>query len=270
MSKACLVDLTRCIGCRGCQVTCKGWNNLAAETTEFFARSGGYQNPPALSPKTNTLITYNEIKDSSGRINWVFSKRQCMHCLEPSCVSACLVKALEKKEDGPVVYHENLCMGCRYCMIACPFDIPKFEYEKAIPSIRKCTFCFDRQEEGEMPACAKACTTGAILFGDRDELLDVARSRIYRDPNDRYVHKIYGEHEVGGTAWMYISDVPFEDLGFPTNLGTDPYPQLTSTFLGAVPQIIILWAGLLTGFHWFVKRREEVAKEEITNTEKEE
>jgi len=266
MSKACLVDITRCIGCRACQVACKQWNELPAEETSFRGTGGGYENPPALSTSTYTRITFHEILDAAGDLERsVFFKRQCRHCLEPGCASACLVKALEQRPSGAVVWRENLCMGCRYCMIACPWDIPKFEYDKPIPDIRKCTFCFDRQEDGKVPACIKTCPTGSLKFGERDELLDVARTRVYQNP-DKYVHHIYGEHEAGGTRWMYISPVSFADLGFATDVGTTPYPQFTKGFLVAVPLVIVMWAGLLTGFHWMAKRRDEVGAAEAVST----
>jgi len=237
---------------------------MAAEETGFYPK-GGYTNPPALSPKTYTLVTYDELEGDDGELKWVFAKRQCMHCLEPSCVSACLVNALEERPSGAVVWREDLCMGCRYCMVACPFDIPKFEYNKPVPNIEKCTFCFDRQEDGRGPACAKTCPTGCLKFGDRDQLLEVARTRIYQNP-DKYFHHIYGEHEAGGTRWLYISPVSFADLGFATDVGTSSYPRFTRSFLTAVPMVIVLWAGLLTGFHWMTKRREEVSAQESAGT----
>lgn len=266
MSRSNLVDLTRCIGCRSCQVACKQWNELEAEETSFFAQKGGYQNPPSLSPRTFSLVTYNEVEGDDGNLKWVFAKRQCMHCQEPSCASACLVNALEKQPEGMVVYNENTCIGCRYCMIACPFDIPKFEFDKAIPSIRKCSFCFDRQKEGIQSACAKACPTDALKSGERDELLEIARSRIYGNPEKGYVSHIYGEHEAGGTSWLYISSVPFAAIGFPMNIPTSPFPNFTKAFLMSVPLVIIAWAGLLTGFHWVAKRRDDLTEAEATVT----
>jgi len=266
-AKGMLIDTTRCIGCRGCQVACKQWNRLPGEKTTFFG-GPGYQNPAQLSPKTWSLVAYNELPTKNG-FDWVFLKRQCMHCSEPSCASACLVKALEKTPEGPVVYHEDLCMGCRYCMIACPFDVPKFEYEKAIPSIRKCSFCFDRQQQGEIPACAKSCPTGAIHFGVRDELLDEAKTRMYVEPH-RYVQHVYGEHEVGGTGMLYLANVPLDQLGMPKSeeLGTTPFPALTQGFLSMVPLVIIVWAGFLGGLHLLMQRREEIAAAEAAADER--
>ncbi len=284
MSKACLVDTTKCIGCRACQVACKGWNELAAEETKCSGTGGGYENPPALSTKTYTRITFHEITHADGRLRrCVFAKRQCMHCREPGCVSACPVKALVKTPQGGVVWNEDLCMGCRYCLIACPFDIPKFEFDQPVPSIRKCTFCTDRIREeppagvqvndepisGESlerlqdcrrsPACATSCPTGAIKFGEREGLLDEARARIYRNPN-RYVHHIYGEREVGGTDWLYLASVPFEELGFPGDLPNRPIPEFAKGFLDAVAPVAILGASLGAGLYWSAQRRRAVAE----------
>ena len=149
-----------------------------------------------------------------------------------------------KTEEGPVIWRENKCMGCRYCMIACPFDIPKFEYDKAIPKIRKCDMCWDRLQEGEQPACVEACPARVMLFGKRSDLLETARTRIYEKP-EKYIHDIYGEHEVGGTGWLYISAVPFDQLAFKTDLGTTAYPELTKQFLYSDPIIYLFWPAML-------------------------
>jgi Fe-S-cluster-containing dehydrogenase component len=167
----------------------------------------------------------------------VYVRRQCMHCLQPACAAACLTKAMAKTEEGPVVWNADKCMGCRFCMISCPFDVPKFEYDSANPRVLKCGMCWERLEEGELPACVKACPMKALTFGPRSELLEEARRRFYEAP-DRYVHHIYGEHEAGGTSMLYLASVPFEQLGFRTDLGTTPYPDLTRGFLYSVPFIL--------------------------------
>ena len=147
-------------------------------------------------------------------------------------------------------------MGCRYCMIACPFDVPKYQYDSPLPYVRKCTFCHERQKRGEQPACAEACPTGATLFGKKRDLLEIARTRIYKEP-DKYVHQIYGEHEVGGTGWLYLLGAPPEKLGLRTDLGTTPYPELTSGFLYGVPLVFVLWPSLLFGLNYIVKGNQE-------------
>jgi Fe-S-cluster-containing dehydrogenase component len=153
--------------------------------------------------------------DEHGNPIPVYVKLQCMHCQDPACVSACITGALTKKENGVVHYDVSRCIGCRYCMVACPFEVPAYEYsEPLLPRVRKCTFCYERiAGEGGMPACAEACPVEAITFGRRKQLLKSARERLRRDPA-RYVKDIYGEREAGGTCWLYISGVPFEKLGF--------------------------------------------------------
>jgi hypothetical protein len=143
-------------------------------------------------------------------------------------------------------------------MVACPFDVPKFEYQKAAPYVRKCGFCADRQQQGYPPACVAACPAGTLQFGPRDQLIDEARRRIYQNP-DRYVHHVYGEAEAGGTSWLYISDVPFERLGFRTDLGGTPPPELTRTALAAVPLVLTLWPPLLMGLYTFARRRDRAS-----------
>jgi formate dehydrogenase iron-sulfur subunit len=159
-----------------------------------------------------------------------------------------------------VLYNENVCIGCRYCMIACPFRIPAYEYDDAFaPTIRKCTMCFDKfTKEGDMPACAKICPEEAITFGKRSDLIRLARAKITNNP-DKYVDHIYGEHEAGGTCWLYISSKPFEQLGFRNDIGAEPYPTLTKAFLSAVPLVLVMWPALLMGAYAFTKRREELA-----------
>jgi formate dehydrogenase iron-sulfur subunit len=286
MSRAVLVDTTFCTGCRGCQVACKEQNNNPAESTVFFARQGGYQNPPGLSSKTFSLVTFNEVDTGETEPKWVFARRQCMHCLDPACASACLVGALHREADGSVTYDASKCIGCRYCQLACPFGVPALEWEKAIAFIKKCSFCMDRAEEAEMPAvlneghstpdvldeskrarhvaarstpaCVAACPTGALLHGDRDELLIEAHRRIRSNP-DRYVNHVYGEKEAGGTSWLYLASVPFGQLGFPTHLGERSYPSYTDQALGIVAPQIFGVGALLGGFYWFTRRRDQVA-----------
>jgi len=257
-TQAVLVDTSRCIGCRACMVACKEWNELPAEHVERTL-PGSYQNRDDLTSQTWTVVHFAE-QASGDDMRWLFAKTQCMHCVDPACVSACLVNALDKLPEGPVVYRADRCIGCRYCMVACPFEIPKFEYDRPLPLIRKCTFCTHRLREGKLPACAEVCPSGALQFGKRRELLEVAKTRIYQNPN-RYVHHVYGEHEVGGTSWLYLTDVPFEQLGFRMDLGTTAYPELTWTFLSAVPFVLTLWPPFLMGLYAFTRSRERAAGE---------
>ena len=243
---AMLNDTTRCIGCQACEEACTEKNDFSSPDTK-----------PEIGTQRNTdtdrLTVVNAYDTDKGE---VFVKTQCMHCDQPACVSACLVNAMYKTDEGPVIWKENKCMGCRYCMIACPFDIPKFEYGSLNPKIRKCVMCFERLEEGQIPACAEACPQDAILFGKREELLGIARKRIFDHPTE-YVRHIYGEHEVGGTNMLYLAGVPFEQLGFRTDLGDIPYPEYTKTFLYSVPLALLLGPAFMLGLRQATKGKDD-------------
>lgn len=252
-----LVDTTRCVGCRACEAACSEANALAApempgEDAVFAARR-------KTGPTAFTVVNKSAAKSPSGEDR--YAKTQCMHCVTPACASGCVVKALEKTASGPVVYHEDRCLGCRYCMIACPFGVPKYEYTKAAPLVRKCTFCAARQAKGLPPACTDACPSGALTFGKRADLLEEAKTRIYQSP-DKYVHEIYGEDEAGGTSWLYISDVPSASLALPQDVVKKSYPEMADGALSAVPFIVTLWPPLLMGLYTFSKRRDDVAGRE--------
>jgi formate dehydrogenase iron-sulfur subunit len=252
-----LVDTTRCVGCRGCEAACAEANALAGP--EMPGDDAVFASKRTTSPTAFTVVQRGSLKSSTGEDR--FAKTQCMHCVEPACASGCVVKALEKTPEGPVVYHTDRCLGCRYCMIACPFGVPKYEFAKAVPLVKKCTFCAERQARGLAPACTEVCPSGALQFGERAQLLEEAKTRIYTNPG-KYVHKIYGEDEAGGTSWLYISDVPFESLTLPKGIEKKPYPELADGALSAVPFVITLWPPLLMGMYTFSKRRDEVAARE--------
>jgi formate dehydrogenase iron-sulfur subunit len=188
-----------------------------------------------------------------------------MHCEHPACVSACPVGALQKTAEGPVVYDARKCIGCRYCMMACPFHVPKLNWDALLPSIQKCNLCADRLAAGLDPACASACPTGALKFGERDALLVEARERI-RTSNGQYINHIFGEKELGGTTLLYISPVPFEELGFPT-VGTEPVTKLSEQVVSYVPYEIGGLAVVLSGLYWFFQRRERLQKESAAHPE---
>jgi len=245
-----LVDTTKCIGCRACEAACAEANTLPGPA--MLDDAAVFASPRKTDTKSFTVV--NRAASSSPER---FVKRQCMHCVEPACASACLVRALDKTPTGPVVYHKDRCLGCRYCMVACPFDVPKYEYDSALPFVKKCTFCADRQAKGEAPACTSVCPSGALTFGLRNELLDTARERLYAKDSP-YVRHIFGEDEVGGTSWMYITDIPIEKLGMPAELGTYAYSSLTQASLAAVPFVLTLWPPLLMGIYTFSKRRNEI------------
>jgi formate dehydrogenase iron-sulfur subunit len=262
MGKAVLCDATKCIGCRACQVACKQWNGLPAVTT---TNTGSYENPPKMDAYTFTKINFTELEDN-GRFRWVFNKLQCMHCEHPACVEACIVGALEKRPDGPVTYDDRKCIGCRYCQVACPFGIPNFEWDKPMPWIRKCTFCADRQGAGLKPACVTTCPTGALEFGERDALIAEAHRRIAAEPG-KYVDHVYGEKEVGGTSWLYLSPVSFEKLGFPT-LGYVPVTVNVARAMGAVPPVLLGVAAAMAGIYWLTKRRQKSSQAEADEKQK--
>jgi formate dehydrogenase iron-sulfur subunit len=247
-----LVDTTKCVGCRACEAACAETNHLPGPA--MMDNPAVFAKPRKTDTRTYTVV--NKAATAAAAPER-FIKRQCMHCVEPACASACLVRALDKTPTGPVVYHKDRCLGCRYCMVACPFGVPQYEYDTPLPFVQKCHFCADRQAKGEAPACASVCPSGALTFGKRDDLLDTAKERLYA-PGSTYVRHIYGEHEVGGTSWMYLTDVPFEKLGLPTDLGTYAYSSLTQASLAAVPFVLTLWPPLLMGLYTFSKRRDEV------------
>jgi len=244
-----LIDTTKCIGCRACEEACNEANQLPKPDVSFSSDSV-FEKKRETTPGAFTVV--NRFANEKKPDEPIFVRRQCMHCNQPACASACLCRAMEKTKEAAVVYHKDRCMGCRYCMIACPFDIPKFEYNSPTPYVWKCIFCYERQQKGKRPACAEVCPTGATLFGKKRDLLEIARTRIYTDP-DRYVHHIYGEHEVGGTGWLFLSGVPLEKIDLKTQLGTTPYPELTSGFLYAVPMVFVLWPSLLIGLNLIIK-----------------
>ena len=240
-AKGLLIDITRCIGCGACSEACKTANELPTEIED------------RLTADTWTVVSERESE--------TFVRDLCRHCLEPSCVSVCPVGALVKREDGPVLYNKDICLGCRYCMIGCPFRIPKFEWHSAAPRIRKCILCAPRLDRGLPTACAEACPTEATVFGDRDTLVAVARARLAATPEHYHSH-IYGLTEVGGTSVLFLSPVPFEELDFDTAVASFPLPDLTWRLLMHVPNVVLLGAGFLGASYWLFRRRGEVAAAE--------
>ncbi len=242
-----LVDTTRCVGCRSCEAACAEANHLPLPDIT--------DNSVLEKERKTTVSQLTVVSRYQTEKGEVFVKKQCMHCNQPGCVAACLVKAMEKRKEGPVTWASN-CMGCRYCMPSCPFEIPKFEYESSNPRIQKCSLCWNRLEKGEIPACVDACPEKALTFGPRKKLIEEANRRIYQKPGEYLTH-IYGEHEVGGTGYLYISKVPFEQIGFRTDLGTIAYPEYSKGFLYSVPIVLLLWPAFLIGINTLTKREEE-------------
>jgi formate dehydrogenase iron-sulfur subunit len=251
MSKAILYDATQCIGCKACEQACAERNKLPYNDTVAAEQVQS-------AHKFTVVMTKGE----------KYMRRLCMHCEDPTCASVCPVGALRKTKAGPVIYDEVRCMGCRYCMAACPFGVPKYEWEKALPAVRKCDMCADRLAAGNMTACAEACPTGATKFGEREELIAEARKRIQENPSN-YVNHIYGLNEVGGTSVLMLSAVPFEIFGFRIDLVQEPLPLLTFRVLSKIPDLVLLGGVALGGVYWITQRRAEVAAAETKRKQQE-
>jgi len=248
--KAFLIDITECVGCGSCYEACKEQNHLPQTSDDPIKDS--------LSDKTYTIV------EQRGDY---FVRRMCQHCEDPTCVSVCPVGAFTKTEVGAVLYDESKCLGCRYCMQACPFQIPRYEWGSLKPRVQKCIMCYDRVKNGELPACAEACPTGATLFGDRDEMIAIAKQRLAENP-DKYYQHIYGLEEVGGTSVLYLSPVPFEELGFNTKLLKTALPNFTHEALAKIPTLVTVGGVLLTGFYWLTNRKNEIAREKFEEQKK--
>lgn len=246
-SMAILTDVTRCIGCEECVAACKKTNQT------------GEDQPWRWQKRIDDLSAtrWTTILKKPGRR---YVRQQCRHCLEPACVSVCPVGALHKTPEGAVVYDSKICMGCRYCMMSCPFAIPRYTWDQAIPYVRKCIMCYDKIKSGELqqPACTAACPKEATIFGERDELIAEARRRIAANPG-KYIDRIYGEKEVGGTRVLYISDIPLDFLGWKKDLPEKPLPQYTWAALNKVPWIFGTVGVGMFGTWWIIERRQKLA-----------
>jgi len=244
MSKALLYDATICIGCKQCEVACADENKLP------------YSDAVAAEAKQSEH-KYTVVLSKGDK----FMRKLCMNCQDPACASACPVAALRKTPAGPVTYDADRCMGCRYCMLACPFNVPKYEWGLVLPKVRKCTMCSERVANGKQTACAEICPTGATKFGDRDALIAEAQQRI-RDNPGKYVNHIYGLNEVGGTSVLLLSSVAFDQFGYPQDHLEQPMPALTFRAISKVPDVVTLGGVLLGGVWWITNRRAEVAAAE--------
>jgi Fe-S-cluster-containing dehydrogenase component len=231
-----LYDATQCIGCQSCEIAC-------AEEYGFPSPEDYPEVGVTRETDESRRVTVNAFETSKGEL---YMRSACNHCNSPACASACLTKAMVKTPEGPVIWRESKCMGCRSCMISCPFNVPKFEFNSPNPKIQKCRMCYELVQEGGKPACVENCPAEAMLFGKRRDLIEIAKERIYADP-ENYHHEIYGEKEVGGTGVLYLSSVPFEELGLRTDLGSASYPEFNKTFLYSVPAVLILWPAFLLG-----------------------
>jgi formate dehydrogenase iron-sulfur subunit len=246
MRAAILTDTTKCIGCGECVLACKKVNHLKQDVPRRWDSDDG------LSARNWTSVI--------GRPDDKYVRKQCRHCLEPACVSACPVGAMHKTEIGAVIYDSSKCLGCRYCMMACPFGIPRYDWSRVVPYVEKCILCYDRIERGGQPACTEACPAKATIFGDRDELLAEAHRRIAANPA-KYVNKVWGESEVGGTSVLYISDIDLSFLTYGEEFGNKPLPQTTRAAMESVPFAFVGMGAAMTGLHWIIQRRMKLQEE---------
>jgi formate dehydrogenase iron-sulfur subunit len=238
---ALLFDMNACGGCHSCVKACMQRHDFPGD-------------PEAVKDLSATACTAL-VPDGEN-----FARKMCRHCLDPSCASVCPVGALEKTPLGPVVYDAGKCMGCRYCMVACPFDVPRYEWAKPVPAIQKCDMCIERLKEGKLTACAEACPSGATIAGTREELLAEAHKRIREAPEDYYDH-VYGEKEFGGTSVLCIGPRATAAFGF-GRAGTEPLPMLTWQVLQKIPGLVVMGGATLGALWWITKRRDEVARVE--------
>jgi Fe-S-cluster-containing dehydrogenase component len=237
-----LVDVDKCIGCRKCEWACNQANHLPVRPLETFEDKSVFDDRRRPDAGNYTVVNQYIADQNGGRPVWV--KAQCMHCGDPACASACIVTAFQKQDNGAVTYDPWRCMGCRYCMVACPFQVPAYEYADPFsPEVRKCTFCFERTSKGGIPACVEICPPQCLVFAKRSELLELAHRKI-SEPGSKYLDHVYGEHEVGGTSWLYISSHPMEELGMPV-LGAQAPPRLTETIQHGV------FKGFVAPLAWF-------------------
>ena len=243
--RAILFDLTRCAGCGKCVEAC-------------MTKQGFPGDPDAVKDLSATAYTaVTTVKNPEDEDDEYSCRDLCRHCIDPSCASACPVGAIQKTALGPVTYDPDICLGCRYCMTACPFNIPRYEWDNPIPAVRKCDMCYDRQCEGKDTACAEICSYGATICGTREELLEEARERLAEDPDDYYQH-IYGEHEIGGTSVLFLAPFPVEELGFDPKLGNKPMPSYTGTVLEKLPGVAITAGATMCALWWLTSRRNQV------------
>ena len=268
-----LVDLSKCIGCRTCEAACNKEQGLPAPDKPFDDQTvfDEIHHGKKLRRTTEKAYTVVNRYDVPGHEGPVFRKFQCNHCNEPACLSSCFVNAYKKTPEGAVVYNPKVCVGCRTCMVACPFYVPAYSFSSVLnPVVKKCIMCYDtRLKFGRPPACVEACPQEVMTFGKRADLIKLGHERIRENPG-KYVDHIYGEKEVGGTAWMYLSSVPFEEVGFNTNLGETPIINYVKDFLTVVPMVLTIWPALFTGFTLLARRKDQAkAGEEATGKNKE-
>lgn len=250
MSMAILTDVTKCIGCQECVAACKEINNLREDVPRTWQKNDG------LSARNWTSILKKDDRH--------YVRKQCRHCLEPACASACIVGAFTRTKEGAVVYDSSKCIGCRYCLMACPYGIPRYDWDQSVPYVRKCVLCYDNLLKGKQPACTSACPTGATIFGEREEMLAEAHRRLKNEP-DKYIQRVWGEHEFGGTSVLYVSDIDLGFLTYGSRTGTSPLPKTTEFAMKSVPFAFVGMGGAMYGLNWIVKRRMKLSEKNKTD-----
>lgn len=256
-----LVDTAICIGCRKCEWGCNQANGLPSRDVKEYDDKSVFDRHRRPTDTEFTIV--NTVENPAIPEKPYYLKVQCMHCNYPACASACIVGAFKKTKEGPVVYDPWKCMGCRYCMVACPFQVPAYEYSHVFdPQVRKCSFCAERIKDGKKPGCVEACPNEALTFGKRSDLIELAHERITQHP-ERYINHIYGLEEAGGTSWMYLSGIDFAKTELPS-LDSRPIPEITESiqhgiFKSFVPPLTLY--GLL-GLAMYISRENRNRKGE--------
>jgi Fe-S-cluster-containing dehydrogenase component len=251
-----LHDTTLCVGCRSCEAACKSVNGFPPPKKALSDRSV-FDQKRRTDETSHTVVNKYQAEGKE-----IYRKHQCMHCQEPCCSSVCFVKAFTKTPEGPVLYDPEVCVGCRYCVVACPYDALTYEYNDPLtPKVMRCTMCYPRIKKGLNPGCADACPMGAIVFGKRKDLIKLARERIRKNPG-KYIDHVFGEHEWGGISWLTLAGVEFSKLGLPDNIGPTPLADVSTSFLAMAPLVAAIFPGMLAGFYAFSKRKEKLSQEE--------
>lgn len=247
--KGMLIDVTKCTGCETCVAACSKVNHLKPELPFRRILSDNLS-----SRRYSTILHIGPER---------YAKKQCLHCIDPGCMEACLVGAITKSKEGPVIYDKDKCIGCRYCLLSCPMGIPRYEWEELIPYMTKCQMCFERLEKGQIPACVEACPHHASFFGEREELLTQAKKTIKANPK-KYLQHVYGEHELGGTNVLYISDVSLEAIGWPSSIGNKEIKNFTWPVLSKTPILAGSVASFLILTHLTIKKRMKLQDERLS------
>ncbi|WP_324717231.1 formate dehydrogenase subunit beta [Carboxydochorda subterranea] len=265
-----LIDVSRCIGCKGCEVACKEWNDLPPEPTHNF---GSYQSHEDLSAQTWTLIRFHEV-EIDGRLQWLMLKDQCMHCEDPGCLAACPSPgAIVQYANGIVDFNQDACIGCGYCITGCPFDVPRLSATTG--KVYKCNLCVDRVSAGLEPACAKTCPTGAIQFGPKDQMLERARTSAERLKQRGYANAaVYSPQGVGGTHVIYVlpHGDAVEQYGLPKDPQVSPAVHAWKGILKTIGSMV-MGVGLVgTALHyltygptWAEGDKEDGGRREVTS-----